>query len=156
MVDNRNAVVDGVPNGARGGFGLCRSWGRMEMCGAVRRTLVLGTIRRERQLRGGWEGELSLRHDAVLSVLRQPEAITPMVNREKKYEKTQSCSSQGGGITAQATAEKSCAQSRGETLVLDCCRQDGSLDHQASVVRKGSHRPLSLIQLFSSEVVSDD
>lgn len=150
MIDDRHAVVDGVPNGTRGGFGLCRSWGRTETFGAVRRTsrtLVLGTIRRERQLRGGWEGEHSLRHDAVLSVRRQPEAAMPMANRKERCNANQSCTSRGVGITAQALPEEGSTQRHGETLVF--CRgcKDHDLVNQTSVVRQGPHQLLPLNQL---------
>lgn len=123
MIEDRYAVVAGVPSGTRGGLlveCLCRFSGpaRVSRRGASAR--VWRTTHRERQHRGDWGGEHSLRLDAVPSVLRQPATMKSLVNRRTNENKTQSYSTRGVGITAQTLAEKVGAQSCGETLVVNC------------------------------------
>jgi hypothetical protein len=119
MIEDRYAAVSGVPNGTRGGFSnLYRSLGQAQVSARSSLVHVLRTKRRERQYRGGWNGELSLRHDAVPCVLRQPVTIPSLENQRNKRENTfQSCPTQGVGIAVQALAQKSSAEHRGETLV---------------------------------------
>jgi len=167
MIENRHvADVTGVPKGIRGGLSLCCSGGRGEVVcrngrigqyshnghngsnGSIR---ILRTSHRERQYRGGWQGEHCLRGYAVLSVQRQPSAIPPMVNgKEMEHEKFPTCHTQGVGIPAQKLAEKSRAKRHGEAMVLGCYNQDHDMDHRTPVVQK-SFQPLSLIQLSEED-----
>ena len=146
MIEDRYAAAGGVPQGARGGLhDLYRSSGQAQVSRRGASVRVLKTIRRERQVRGDWKGELSLRHYAVPRVLRQPEAITPLGNKRTNSEKEiQSCPTQGVGIAAQKVVQKDHPQNRGETMAVRRGRKDRRLASQVSVVQRASHQPLSL------------
>ena len=136
MIEDRYAVVGGVPKGARGGFqDLYRSLGQAQVSRRGARSCVLRTIHRERQNRGDWKGEFRLRHDAVPRVLRQPATIQSLGNKRKIDEEVQSCPTQGVGIAVQTLAEKNSPQSCGETMAVYRGRKDYRLAGQASVAR---------------------
>lgn len=106
MIEDRYAVIGGVPQGTRGGLrDLYRSLGQAQVSRRGARSRVLRTIHRERQNRGDWKGEFSLRHYAVPRVLRQPATIQSLGNeRTISEEKDQSCPTQGVGIAVQVLA----------------------------------------------------
>jgi hypothetical protein len=146
MIEDRDAAAGGVPQGARGGLhDLYRSLGQAQVSRRGASVRALRTIRRERQVRGDWKGEPSLRHYAVPRVLRQPAAIKSPENKRNNSEKEiQSCLTQGVGIAVQTLVQKDRAQNRGETMAVRPGRKDRRLAGQASVVQRTPHQPLSL------------
>jgi hypothetical protein len=136
MIEDRYAVVGGVPKGTRGGFqDLYRSLGQAHVSALGVTRHVLMTIHPERHVRGDWKGELSLRHDAVTWVLRHPATIPLLVNTSKTNANNKSCPTQGVGITVQALAQKAGAQSCGETMAVHPGRKDHRMAGQASMAR---------------------
>jgi hypothetical protein len=136
MIEDRYAVESGVPKGTRGGLSdLYRSLGLSLASepGVTRPTLT--TIHPERHVRGGWEGERSLRHNAVPCVLRHPATIPLQGNERKKNEILRSCQTQGVGIATAALAQKAGAQSCGETMAVHRGGEDHRMAGQASVAR---------------------
>ena len=137
MIEDRHAVVSGVPGGTRGGIlseSLCRFSGQAQVSRSGARARVWRTTHRDRQSRGDWTGEHSLRQDAVFSALRQPVAIKPLVSRKSNENKNQSYSTRGVGTTAETRAKKNSTQCRGETLAVYRGRQDRRLANPSSMV----------------------
>lgn len=137
MIEDRYAVTGGVPEGTRGGLhDLYRSLGQAHVSGLGVTRHVLMTIHPDRQVRGDWKGELSLRHNAVPWVLRQPAAIKlPGNKRNYSENRNQSCPTQGVGITVQALAQKASAQSCAETMAVHSGRKDHRMAGQTFMAR---------------------
>src|SRR5882724_2701542 len=128
MIENRHAVTDGVLQRTRGGHdGLCQSAGHEQVPGFGPCIRSGRTTRRERQRRGSWKGELSLRLKAVLFVLRQPVTIPSPVNERIPYEKKSSCSTQRVGAAAETLPQNGSSTSCGEALVSGPGHKDRSL-----------------------------
>ena len=152
MIANRHAVVDGVLRRTRGDlFGLCRSAGHKQ----VRFVPCIrpgGTTCRERQCRGVWQGELSLRLKAVLSVIRQLMTVPSSGNRKDSNEKaTQSCSTQGVGITVHRIPEEGSPTSSGEALVNRGGSKSRAMVGRAPLGQWAPYRPLPLANFYHNE-----
>ena len=134
MIEDRYAVLGGVPKGTRGSLhGFYRSSGQVLRPGLA--YLVPATTPPGRHVRGNWEGEHCLRHDAVPCVQRHPATIPLLGNERKISEKTRSCPTQGVGTTAQDLAQKAGSKCFGEAMAVHSGGANHRMACQASVVR---------------------